>query len=174
MCDGIRLEMRPLRWSCQAPHDENSSSDTLGTTTYLEPPDDDKVGTTTVEKSVSTIGHESGGNAAGAPPRDSDGRTVSVKEYEHHHRGAAEDGADHVVKELVPGVSPSLPVVRIGLATLDHDSSATLPGGRCHRRCTPAVFAQYLTHSEVNALLGPNLVWQNPFEVKYESVHCRL
>lgn len=175
ICDGVRLEVRPLRWSCQAPHGKTNSSDTLGTTTYLEPPDDDKVGATAAEKNVSTIRHESGGNGAGAPPRDNDGRAISVGEHGHHHRGAAEDGVDHVVKDLVPGVSPSLPVARKGPAhNLDHDPSATLTDGRRHHCCTLAVFAQCLTHSEVDALLGPNLVWQNPFEVQYQRIHCPM
>lgn len=141
VCDGVRLEMRPLRWSCQTPYGENAS-DTLGTTTYSEPPDHlpndvSKIGAAT-DKNVSVLRDESGGSTAGGA-RGSGSSGSPLGEYKHH-RGT-------------------------GLAHLDHDCPATSTGGRCHQRRTPVVFTQDLTHSEVDALLGKKLVWQNPFEV---------
>lgn len=158
--------MRPLRWSCQAPCGENSF-DTLGTTTFVEPRDHfyssgiPKIDAT-AEENVSTLRHESGGNATGGA-RASCGSGRSVGEY-RHHRGVAEEGANHVY-ELDPDIPLSLAIVSKGLAPLSHDCPATSTGGRCQHRCTPVFFAQDLTHSEVDALLGPKLVWQNPFEV---------
>lgn len=47
------------------------------------------------------------------------------------------------------------------------------PGDECHTsiddagcyRKTPAIFAYDLTHSEVDAFVGPALSWEDPFEV---------
>lgn len=112
-----------------------------------------EVGAIAEEKS-STLCYESGGNTTGGAG-DSGGSDRSVGEN-MEHQGTAEDDADHV-NEHVPEVPPSLSIARKRLA---HST-----GGTCHHRCAPVVFAHDLTHSEVDALLGSKLGWQNPFKV---------
>lgn len=152
VCDGVRLEMRPLRWSCKPLHEEKA-------------PDISETTPSSVDagqgpSNVSGIG-AAADNTAPAP-RDQDpvnGTTGTSLGEPQPNGGATEDSAADF-RESLPQV-PS--------AYLNHDDPAASVGARCHQHRAPAVLSQEFSHSELDALLGPKLRWKDPFEVRVAS-----
>lgn len=157
MCDGVRLEVRPLPWCCQALHGE-CALDALKPT-CLQHADQLSSGTAKIgatAKECLSAFHDGirGSGSSGSPPL----------EERKSHRSVEEGGAALAHKPL-PQVSSSLPTTSIGLADPQHDCPAASAGGRCHQRSVPVVFSRDFTHAELGALLGPTLSWKDPFEV---------
>ncbi|CAM9594340.1 unnamed protein product [Ectocarpus sp. 6 AP-2014] len=84
--------------------------------------------------------------------------------------GSALEESEHRVH--VPRAPPPLPDIASGRAHLDPGCTAASTDGRCYhqRPAAPAVFALDLTHSEVDALVGPNLAWKDPFKEGSDTV----
>ncbi|CAB1107096.1 unnamed protein product [Ectocarpus sp. CCAP 1310/34] len=78
--------------------------------------------------------------------------------------GSALEESEHRVH--VPRAPPPLPDIASGRAHLDSGCTAASTDGRCYhqRPAAPAVYAVDLTHSEVDALVGPSLAWKDPFK----------
>ncbi|CAN0310573.1 unnamed protein product, partial [Ectocarpus fasciculatus] len=72
----------------------------------------------------------------------------------------------------VPQAPPPLPDIASGRSHLDPGFTAASTDGRCYhqRPAAPVVFAQDLTHSEVDALVGSNLAWKDPFKEGSDTV----
>ncbi|CAM9575052.1 unnamed protein product, partial [Ectocarpus sp. 13 AM-2016] len=84
--------------------------------------------------------------------------------------GSALEESEHRVH--VPRATPPLPDIASGRAHPDPRCTAASTDGRCYhqRPAAPAVYALDLTHSEVDALLGPNLTWKDPFKEGSDTV----
>lgn len=157
MCDGARLEIRPLRWRCQALQGDCVLD--AKETACLEHANQfsssaAKVGAA-AEETLTAFRDEIRGSSSSSS---------SSLEERPPHRGVEEDGTAHA-GELLPQVPSSLPTSTAGLADEQHDCPAASASGGCHQRSVPVVFFQDFTHVELDALLGPTLPWKDPFEV---------
>lgn len=149
MCGGVRLEMRPLPWRCQA-LDGECALDALNTTCSEH--------ANQLSSCIASVGAAAEETVAAF--RDAirgSGSSGSTLEERKPHRGAEEDGTAHAGERLLQ-LPPSL-------ADLQHNGSAGSAGGWCHQRSVPVVFSQDFTHVELDALLGATLRWKDPFEV---------
>lgn len=153
VCDRLRLEIRPPQQQCRQAllHRENTPI-ALETTSRSD-------GTTT-DPANRCEGRSSHVDAATATK----GFTLTSIEA-RSCSGSGLEESEHRVH--VPRAPPPLPDIALGRAHLDPGCTAASTYGRCYhqRPAAPAVFAQDFTHSEVDALVGPNLAWKDPFKV---------
>ncbi|CAN0361112.1 unnamed protein product, partial [Ectocarpus sp. 12 AP-2014] len=84
--------------------------------------------------------------------------------------GSALEESEHGVR--VPRAPPPQPNITSGRAHLDPGCTAASTDGRCYhqRPAAPAVYALDLTHLEVDALVGPNLAWKDPFKEDSDTI----
>lgn len=151
-CDRLRLEIRPPQQQRrQALYRENTPI-ALETTSRSD--------RTTTDPANRCEGRSSHVDAATATK----GFTLTSVEA-RSGSGSALEESEHRVH--VPQAPPPLPYIASGRAYLDPGCAAASTDGRCYHQCSaaPVVFAQDLTHSEVDALVGPTLAWKDPFKV---------
>eukprot|EP00752_Nemacystus_decipiens_P009312 g8321.t1 len=151
-CDGVRLEMRPPRRRSQALQCE-CASPLAGGLAKIQ---------TAASETIAAFRDES---------RGSGGSRSGPLEEVTPCLGIEEDCAAHSGDLLPPGVPPSRPATSTaGLADRQHHRSAASADGECHQRGVPTVFSQDFTHLELDALLGPTLCWEDPFEEDTKTV----
>lgn len=167
MCEGLRLEIRQLCLSGNPPHGsptDPASRGPLSATTPLNSASQcDAATACDVDQNTLPVVNN-GNDANGKPWVSVDGACGMLKT----HR-PTEDGA---------GQTRSLPEIgkHPQVLTSPESTGHAKPGNRWHvatgrvrHQLNIALFVQDLTHSEVGALVGPALLWKDPFAVRNRS-----